>query len=38
MRRRSNCNRDKFKKKAAEEVDVSILVFFLVVPSHLTPK
>lgn len=36
--RRSNCNHDRFKKKAAEEVDVSILVFFLVVPSQLTPK
>jgi len=37
VHRWSNYNHDKFKKKAAEEVDVSIRVFFLVMSSHLTP-
>jgi len=37
-RRGSNYNRDKFKKKTAEQVDVSILVFLLVVSSQLTLK
>lgn len=38
VRRRSKYNRDKFKKKATEEVDVSNLVVFLVVSTQLTPK
>ena len=38
LRRRPNYHHDKFKKKAAEEVDVSILAPPPVVSSHLTPK